>query len=62
VSDHSRIRSIFGPRDTVPLEEGIRRTVSWARTVVPAPRRPFGTLEIDRELPPSWATLASDES
>ena len=57
LSDHARIRRVFGSRETVSLAEGIRRMASWAKTVEPAPRRPFGPLEIDKGLPPSWAKL-----
>jgi UDP-glucose 4-epimerase len=60
-SDHSKVREVFGARAAVPLEEGIRRMASWARTVTPAPSRPFGALEIEKGLPASWARLSGEK-
>jgi len=56
-SDHARVRSVFGEGRALALEEGLRRMAAWARTVDPAPGRPFDALEIERNLPPAWARL-----
>jgi len=54
-SSHERLRSVFGPREPVTLEAGIARMAAWAREVGPRPPSTFGAIEIERNLPPSWA-------
>lgn len=56
-SDHARVERVFGARPALPLDDGLRRMAAWARTLDPAPGRPFEALEIERDLPPSWAKL-----
>ena len=54
-SDHSKLHRVFGQEPTVPLEEGLRRMVDWAREIgVREPVR-FESVEVLRNLPPSWA-------
>lgn len=57
-SSHERLRSVFGDRQPVPLEEGIARMAAWARAVGPRPPSTFAAIEIERNLPPSWAEAA----
>lgn len=59
-SDHSKVRQVFGSRSAVPLEEGIRRMASWARTLELAPVRGFEALEIERGLAASQPSGPSD--
>jgi UDP-glucose 4-epimerase len=54
VSDHAKLRRVFGGESEVSLAEGIGRMARWAETVEPAPPRTIGELEIERGLPPSW--------
>ena len=54
VSDHARVRRVFGGRSEVTLAEGLERMARWAETIEPAPPRTIGELEIERGLPPSW--------
>lgn len=54
-SDAAKLHSVFGEEPTVPLEEGLRRMADWAREVgVTEPAR-FESVEVLRNLPPSWA-------
>jgi UDP-glucose 4-epimerase len=54
-SDHAKLHRVFGKEPTVPLEEGLRRMAQWAReTGVREPIR-FESVEVLRNLPPSWA-------
>jgi UDP-glucose 4-epimerase len=53
-SDHAKLHSVFGEAPTVPLEEGLRRMAEWAReTGVRDPIR-FESVEVLRNMPPSW--------
>ncbi len=54
-SDHAKLHRVFGQEETVPLEEGLRRMSDWAREIgVRDPVR-FESVEVLRNLPPSWA-------
>jgi UDP-glucose 4-epimerase len=46
---------VFGRQLSVPLEEGLRRMAGWVREIgVREPIR-FESVEVLRNLPPSWA-------
>jgi UDP-glucose 4-epimerase len=54
-SDHAKLHRVFGEQPTVALEEGLRRMAEWAREIgVRDPVR-FESVEVLRNLPPSWA-------
>ncbi len=54
-SDHAKLHRVFGEQPTVPLDEGLRRMAAWAREAgVREPIR-FETVEVLRNMPPSWA-------
>ena len=54
-SDHAKLHSVFGHEPAVPLEDGLRRMADWAREIgVREPVR-FESVEVLRNLPPSWA-------
>ena len=54
-SDHAKLHRVFGRDETVPLEAGLRRMTDWAREIgVREPVR-FESVEVLRNLPPSWA-------
>lgn len=53
-SDHSKVARVFGFIPPVPLEEGVKRMAGWARQVGARASKPFGNIEIARNLPPSW--------
>jgi UDP-glucose 4-epimerase len=54
-SDHTKAQKVFGVRSQTPLEEGVRRMVEWAKTVGARQSKDFENIEIERNLPPSWA-------
>jgi UDP-glucose 4-epimerase len=57
-SDHSKAKATFGQMKEIPLREGLERMARWARTVGPQKPSVFGAIEIERALPPSWASVA----
>jgi UDP-glucose 4-epimerase len=53
-SDHAKLHRVFGQEPTVPLEEGLRLMAEWAReSGVRDPIR-FESVEVLRNMPPSW--------
>ncbi len=54
-SDHAKLHGVFGEEQAVPLEDGLRRMAEWAQEMgVQEPVR-FESVEVLRNLPPSWA-------
>jgi UDP-glucose 4-epimerase len=54
-SDHTKLHGVFGRQATVPLDEGLSRMARWTREAgVREPIR-FESVEVLRNLPPSWA-------
>ena len=53
-SDHSHCRTVFGTQQDTTLEEGLHRTAEWVRTVGSRESSIFGSIEIEKNLPPSW--------
>ena len=54
-SDHTKVRDVFDPPQSIDLSTGIRRMGAWvkehgARNPVEFP----GAIEVERKLPPSW--------
>ena len=57
-ADHDLVRKIFNLTDPpVGLETGLAEMASWACKAGPRQGKPFGSLEVGKGLPPSWATL-----
>jgi len=55
VSNHDRVKSVFGPPPPVSLQDGLNRTVAWFRNMGRGFRPvEFQTVEIKRRMPPSW--------
>jgi len=53
-SDHAKLQRVFGQAPSVTLDEGLRRMAEWAReTGVRDPVR-FESVEVLRNMPPSW--------
>jgi UDP-glucose 4-epimerase len=55
-SDHSKLHSVFGEQPGVSLEDGLRRMAEWVEEVGVRPPVRFDSVEILRNLPPSWAS------
>jgi UDP-glucose 4-epimerase len=56
-SDHGKAAQVFGRRPQTPLEVGVRRMAEWARAGGVRSSRPFGGVEVARNLPESWRQL-----
>src|ERR1035437_1303565 len=54
-SDHSKAARIFGQREKMPLEQGIRLMADWVKTHGARESSTFKGIEIAKNLPPSWA-------
>ena len=62
-ASHAKARSQLGFRQSVTLDDGVRAMAAWAqrvgvRQVDAAASKPFGDLELERNLPPSWRSAA----
>ena len=56
-ADHAKAHRLFGAGPGVTLEDGITRMARWARQAGSRAGKPFGDVEVERGLPPSWARL-----
>ena len=54
-SDHAKLHGVFGEQPPVSLEDGLRRMAEWVQEVGVRPPVRFDSVEILRNLPPSWA-------
>jgi UDP-glucose 4-epimerase len=54
-SDHSKAARIFGQREKMPLERGIRLMADWVKTHGARESSTFKGIEITKNLPSSWA-------
>jgi nucleoside-diphosphate-sugar epimerase len=57
-SDHSLAESVFGARKKVTLEAGIEMMARWVKNYGSRESSIFEDIEIPRNLPPSWASVA----
>ena len=57
-SDHSKVQRIFGKREEVTLEAGIRATAEWVKMHGARESSIFEAIEVTRNMPPSWARVA----
>ena len=53
-SGHDKVKTVFGRRTQVSLEEGIGRMAEWARRRGPRPPVTFQNIEIRKSLPSAW--------
>ena len=53
-SSHDKATQVFNRKARCGLKEGIKRMASWVGTVGARQSRPFGALDIEKNLPPSW--------
>ena len=55
-SDHAKVRAVFSPPEPLDLRTGIRRMAAWVRERGSRDPIDFDVpIEIERNLPPSWA-------
>jgi UDP-glucose 4-epimerase len=53
-SSHKRLEDIFGYKAKFSLESGIEAMAAWAKAVGAKRSKPFGNVEIMKNIPPSW--------
>jgi UDP-glucose 4-epimerase len=60
-SDHSAVRAILGNARETSLEEGLRRMAGWVKSVGSRKSKEFESIEVSRNLPPSWVDASGGE-
>jgi UDP-glucose 4-epimerase len=55
---HERVQRVFGIQSKISLAEGVDRMVAWAKEMGPQRPSTFGSIEVAKNLPPSWALPA----
>jgi UDP-glucose 4-epimerase len=58
-SDHSKSERVFGQRIKTPLSDGVRAMAEWVRAYGARESCIFEGIEIAKNMPPSWAKVAS---
>lgn len=58
-SDHSKAESVFGKKAKLSLEKGVQMMADWVKKNGARESSTFEGIEIERNLPPSWARVAS---
>lgn len=58
-SDHSKAERVFGTQRKTALEDGIRSMAQWAKTHGARQSSVFENIEIEKNMPRSWAALVS---
>lgn len=58
-SSHSLAEAVFGKAEKVPLEVGIAAMAAWVKQHGARESSIFESIEIPKNLPPSWASVAS---
>jgi UDP-glucose 4-epimerase len=61
-SDHSKATRVFGERNNMPLEDGIRAMAAWVMRYGARTSGVFEGLEIEKNLPPSWAVAGKNSA
>jgi len=56
-STHDKVRKFFNCPPETSLQDGLNRMAGWARKAGARQGKPFTSIEIERELPPSWRRL-----
>jgi UDP-glucose 4-epimerase len=56
-SDHSKAEKAFGSRIKTPLSEGVRTMAEWVRTHGARESGVFEEIEIEKNIPASWAKV-----
>lgn len=57
-SDHSKAERVFGKRGKTSLEDGVRAMAVWVKAHGARQSSVFEKLEILKNMPPSWASVA----
>ncbi|HET7221494.1 MAG TPA: NAD-dependent epimerase/dehydratase family protein [Vicinamibacterales bacterium] len=54
-SSHDKLRQVFGPRQTTPLDDGLRAMAAWVRERGARSTPAFDAIEVRKNLPAVWA-------
>lgn len=57
-SSHELVKETFGDLPSTSLEDGISRMAAWAKQMGPRAPSAFGSIEVTKNLPPSWSSVA----
>ena len=58
-ASHEKVGQYFGRPSATPLEEGLARMAAWVRSASPQSARKFESVEIEKNLPPSWQQVTT---
>jgi UDP-glucose 4-epimerase len=56
-SSHGRLVRTFGSRPLTALDDGLKKMADWAKAHGARAGRPFGDLEVTKNLPSAWRTI-----
>lgn len=54
-SDHSALKNVFGEQPETPLRDGLEKMAAWVKEIGARSTPPFEEVEVEENLPPSWA-------
>ncbi len=57
-ASYERLREVFEAKACISLEEGVERMAQWAKSVGPRKSKASPTIEVRKNLPPSWQAQA----
>ena len=58
LASHEKVRAVFKCEEPVALGDGLARMAEWARSRGSVTQSTFGSIEIERNLPPAWTKAA----
>lgn len=61
-SSHAFAEAVFGHREKVPLETGIRAMAQWVKENGSRESSIFDNIEVPKNMPPSWASVTLNQS
>lgn len=56
-ADHNKFKKVFPVTQTTPLSRGIKKMVNWSKKIGPLHTKKFTSIEIEKNVPPSWKEL-----
>jgi UDP-glucose 4-epimerase len=60
-SDHRKAERVFGQRKKTPLKDGIEAMAQWVKSHGSRESSVFEEIEVRKNLPPSWASVAKQK-
>lgn len=59
-SDHSKVAKVFGQKEYITLQEGIKKMSNWAKDNGPRESSIFSGIEVSKNMPPSWKAVIKE--